>query len=158
MASRNLHLSVSSRGSSTHNLPIYDTLQITSPPSPALNASHPSIYLSAFVLPSLLSSGVLTMRISPIPTPGTFLALFPTNNLPSSSLLTTTLKLGFETRFILLNTGCPSRCFSPIQSFFAGIGSVLNDAGSGPAGEPREMFDTRPERRRMLEIARAEFV
>lgn len=35
---------------------------------------------------------------------------------------------------------------------------MLNDAGSGPAGEPREMFDTRPERRRMLEIARAEFV
>ena len=63
---------------------LQEALTTNSPPRPARQASHPSMYVSLPVLPLSASGGVLTTNISPIDTPATFLALRPVNIRPSS--------------------------------------------------------------------------
>lgn len=123
---------------------VYPTLQITSPPSPSLYASHPSLYSSVPFLPSFLSSATLKTSTSPNPKPETFFALFPLNIRPSSSLSTFILTLGLLTRFIRLSTGTPFRCFSPTHIRLAGGAREANSTGEGWVGVPKVRVDRKP--------------
>jgi hypothetical protein len=128
---------------------VYPARQTTSPPIPFLQASHPSRY-------PFCPSTSLTINTSPNPTPPTFLALLPVKSLPSSSFVTVTRLLALLTREMLRKTGCPCRCFRSIHSLREGRGSDSNTLGSGLDGEPLEMLEMRPCRRRIDVIPREE--
>lgn len=122
----------------------YAALTMTSPPSPALQACQPSIYAAIPTLPIVGSSGVFTIKISPMPIPAVFLALFPDNNLPSSSLVTWTLKLDLLTCDTLRKTGSPFRYFMVIHNRLSAGLMARNFAGLGAVGVPRVTFVTKP--------------
>lgn len=102
---------------------------MTSPPNPLLTAS----------LPSTHPIRLLTNATSPNPNPGTNFTLAPLTKRLISSLSIKTLRLGFDTKLILFNTGRSDRYFNSAHTRCSDILAVEKVEGFGGIEEEVEV-------------------